>query len=307
VLRRGLAVAALAAAGWLLSVVFATSAAATDEPAAPPPAAGHPGADPADQPAQDPAEDDPAGQPSEPPAEPPAEDPAEDPATEPAEEPASDPAASPGGEPVWPVDEQPQTMAASAQSGPLDDFLAGVADSMEHLDHSITAFTGTVQTTAGHAIGPAHQLVARSDLDLTRLAAPAGPTGAERAAAPPAPRAPPLSPATPAFSGTSQDDASGAAVDPPRRAPAGHPGAHDPAGDHAGRPGRDEPVKTPAAPVAPGTSVSGSHDGPGSARGIHGVLTEQATFTPEQAGFTTRSRAADATGRVAGLPATSPD
>jgi hypothetical protein len=330
VLRRGLLVAALAAAGWLLSVLFATSAAATDEPTGtPPPAAGQPDQEPADQPAQDPAADDPAGQPSEPPAEDPAADPTEDPTDDPVTDPGADPVEEPAGpstdpatdpveEPVGepaggPADERPQLLAGSAQSGgQFGELLSGVADTAQHVTHTVTATTSTVLSGTTHALVPAGQIFAWPDLGLpgsAAPAAPAGPTGAERAAARPAPRAPPVAPATPAATRTmpaqpSHPVAAHRTSGEPDRT---HGGANGPAGERADRPARDEPVKTPTAPVAPGTSVSGAHDGPGTARGIHGVLTGQATFTPEAAGYTTRSRAADVTGRVSGLPATSPD
>ena len=78
-------------------------------------------------------------------------------------------------------------------------------------------------------------------------------------------------------------------------------------GTHAGRPSQEQPVKTPA-PIAPGgSSVSSSHDNSSGARATSGVPAASTTLPPTAAGHTTRSRAADATGRVAGLPATSPD
>jgi hypothetical protein len=82
----------------------------------------------------------------------------------------------------------------------------------------------------------------------------------------------------------------------------------DVSAEHAGE-GAPEPrpVKAPAAPAGSSTTVSSSHDSSGSARGTHGVLPTQADLHPADAGFTTRSRAVDAAGRVAGLPASSPD
>lgn len=80
------------------------------------------------------------------------------------------------------------------------------------------------------------------------------------------------------------------------------------AAEHAGE-GNPEPrpVKAPAAPAGSGTTASSSHDSSGGARGTHGALPTQADLRPAGAGFTTRSRAVDAAGRVAGLPASSPD
>lgn len=67
------------------------------------------------------------------------------------------------------------------------------------------------------------------------------------------------------------------------------------------------PVKAPAAPSGSGTTASQTHDHSGGTRGAHGVLPAQTTLHPADAGFTTRSRAVNAAGRVAGLPASSPD
>jgi hypothetical protein len=80
------------------------------------------------------------------------------------------------------------------------------------------------------------------------------------------------------------------------------------AAEHAGQGGSlPHPAKAPVAPAGSGTTVSTAHDNSGGARGTHGVLTSQATLHPADAGFTTRSRAVDAAGRAAGLPASSPD
>jgi hypothetical protein len=92
--------------------------------------------------------------------------------------------------------------------------------------------------------------------------------------------------------------------------PAGQDSGNDSsaATEHVDQRGSDpRPVKTPAAPAGSGTTVSTTHDSSGGARGTHGVLTSQATLHPADAGFTTRSRAVDAAGRIAGLPASSPD
>lgn len=74
-------------------------------------------------------------------------------------------------------------------------------------------------------------------------------------------------------------------------------------------PGSEQPVKTPVAPSAPchGSSASCGHDSGGSARGTYAVVSAQTTFPPPSAGLTTRSRATESSGRVAGLPATAPD
>ena len=80
------------------------------------------------------------------------------------------------------------------------------------------------------------------------------------------------------------------------------------AAEHAGQSGSEpEPVKAPAAPAGSGATMSTAHDNAGGARGTCGAPTSQATHHPADAGFTTRSRAVDAAGRAAGLPASSPD
>jgi len=72
--------------------------------------------------------------------------------------------------------------------------------------------------------------------------------------------------------------------------------------------GPTKPVKVPApAPAGGGSSASTVHDHTSGARGAHGVLSTHPSLEPPSGGFTTRGRAANASGRVAGLPATSPD
>jgi hypothetical protein len=78
--------------------------------------------------------------------------------------------------------------------------------------------------------------------------------------------------------------------------------AHPQAGRHP-----DRPLRSPA-PLAPTATCSVSaHDDSGGARGVLGVLPAATMLPPPAPGYTTRSRAADATGRVAGIPATTPD
>lgn len=93
-------------------------------------------------------------------------------------------------------------------------------------------------------------------------------------------------------------------------APVVPPAAQDPgiAAEQAGKGDPEpQPVKAPSAPASTGTTVSASHDSSGGARGTHGVLAPHDTLHPADAGFTTRSRAVNAAGRVPGLPACSPD
>lgn len=80
------------------------------------------------------------------------------------------------------------------------------------------------------------------------------------------------------------------------------------AGEQAGGGGSEpQPGKAPSAPAGSGATMSSAHDNSGGARGTQGVLTSQTTLHPADAGFTTRSRAVNAAGRTAGLPASSPD
>jgi hypothetical protein len=92
-------------------------------------------------------------------------------------------------------------------------------------------------------------------------------------------------------------------------APVPTPNANEGAADeHAGQGSPNpQPAKVPSAPVGPSSTVHSTHDSSGGARGTHGVLSSPTTLHPADAGFTTRSRAVNAAGRVAGLPASSPD
>jgi hypothetical protein len=71
------------------------------------------------------------------------------------------------------------------------------------------------------------------------------------------------------------------------------------------RPGREPaPVK---APLAPSGSVTAGHDGPGTARGLHGTLPLTSVAKQPAVVLTTSPAARDVAGRSAGLPLTSPD
>ncbi len=242
-LRRGLLVAAIAAAGWLLSVLFAGAASADEQPTDP-------------------------------------------------------------------------TQAQKTESGGLLGGLVG------GLTGGVTDLTGSLVDTTGDLLSPAPPAESapvrdqepildlpalltgsssgsastdRSDglprMDLAPAATPAQPVVVPPPPAVVAPPVPPVPPATPA-----------AVV------PAPPPAAPNSATEHAGG-GHPEPqpVKTPAAPAGSGTTAANSHDNSGGAKGTHGVLPAQATLHPADAGFTTRSRAVNAAGRAAGLPASSPD
>lgn len=297
-LRQSLLVAALAAAGWLLSAVFASTASA-ETPTTP--------ADQTDQHADDPT-DDLTGSPEQParperPARP--EKPAPV-AEEPAQSATAERPATPGAE-----DEASEGAAATGESanhglgavlGGVTNALTGVVthvvtQTVHEVNHTVTTLTSTVLGTAEQVLAQDQVVTAQREENTTGTAT--------TAAAPkpvPAPRKPPAIPALPSTVALAQDNTPRVPVAP------GHSTApqHD-AGQHADGPGREHPVDVPA-PVAPGgTSVSNAHDSAGGARTAHGVLTASATLPPAAAGYTTRSRAADATGRVSGLPATSPD
>lgn len=234
-LRRTLLIAALAAGGWLLSILFATSASAAEEPTTEHSVTGTSSALPADE--------------------------------------------------------------STGLFGAVETALTGtVVDAVDHT------------AALGHAVtGTAEQVVARAEqprpIDVppaAHLAKPAEPAAAPR---PAAAQKPPVTPAFPAFVAT-------APVHHPR--PAAPPSRADhapaPVTEHAGRHTPTEPAKSPA-PASPGaTSAAGTADSAGNARGLHAVLSASAPLLPPTAaGFTTRSRAADTTGRISGLPATSPD
>jgi hypothetical protein len=296
-LRRSLLVAALAAAGWLLSALFASTASA--ETPAPP-------ADLTDQ-----HTDDPADGPPELPARPDAPTRSDKPASV-AEDRAERPA-----EPGTADDEESAGAPAigeSAHQG-LGAVLGGVTNALTSVvTHVVTqtvhqvdaTVANTVATLTSTVLDTAEQVLAQ---DQVAAAQPQeNPTGiAPTATTPtpvPAPRQPPAIPATLSTAALAQDHTSRAPVATQHRTNTAP--QHD-AGRHVSRPGPAHPLDVPA-PVAPGgTSVSNAHDSAGGARTTHGVLSASATLPPAPAGYTTRSRAADATGRVSGLPATSPD
>ncbi|GAB1508239.1 hypothetical protein [Actinophytocola sp. KF-1] len=249
-LRRGLLLAAMAAAGWLLSVVFAGAAGAT---------ALH--------------------------------------------------------------DEQPHTQEQPS-GGLLGGLLGGVTQTVSGLTDTIAGITAPVTDVTTALLVPVEKDTPEP-VDLPAvLPADDWTTGTavtERAETPPAPApapkpvAPAPKPVAPEPAPPVQAAAPVAAAPKPAAAPVTAPRTavaeeHDPAGDRAGTGSDPEPVKSPAGPSAPGTSVSAAHDHAGNARATHGVLVSHATLAhPADAGFTTRSRAVNAAGRDAGLPASTPD
>lgn len=206
--------------------------------------------------------------------------------------------------PLPPVEQQPSGLA-----GYLGAVLNTVTHTVHQVDQTAAAFTAA---TTGQAAEPTPRPVA----------APVESPAAEHAAVTPAPTAPQEPPATPALPVT----VAPAAEHPPRTPvdttsqrpsavglPDGIGGtavrAEQQAEDdaRASRHGPGHPDRSPA-PAAPGgTSVSTAHDTSVGARGVLGVLNDAAPRSPPAVGHATRSRAADTTGRVAGLPATAPD
>lgn len=254
-LRQALVVAGLAAAGWLLSLLFATTAAAADEPA--------------DQPNA------PAGQPAE----------EARPAAEPADE-------------------------ETAVQGEFATMVSGVSGAVTHTVEQLTAnVAASTATVAAHSTEVTGKATAPAPGPASGRAATTSstvelePSTAERAAPPQVPKAPPATPALSTSAGVAPEHPPrAAAVETPHsRTVTERTRAHGE--EHA--PAR--PVESPA-PVAPGgTAVSNAHDNTGGARSALGAPVASTLAPPPSAGFTSRGHAADATRRVAGLPATSPD
>lgn len=249
-LRRGLLVAALAVAAWLLSALFANSASAAP---APPP---------------DPDEDVAwAGAPT-----------------------TAEPSHTGLGSLLGGVT---KTLTSTVANVVTSTVTHVVTPAVHQVDHPVATLTSAVVGTAEQVLAPA----ARPE--------PA-PAGAARAATP-KPASPHRPPAIPALPSTVALAAEHTPRAPAAAIPRTSTTSRQDTGEHAGRPGPEHPIQTPA-PVAPGgTSVSSSYDNVGGARAMQGMPTAADTLPPTAAGYTTRSRTADATGRVAGLPAISPD
>lgn len=262
-LRRGLFVAAVAAAGWLLGVVFAGTASA---------------------------------------------------------------------QPLPPQDQQ-QTQDRQPGGGLLGGLLGGVTDTLAGLTDTVAGLTDTVMDTTTTLLTPAMPPMPGHPAAPVPLPAPSGGSSSGTSSGSSSGTATTARDETPAaVVEEAQPVVAPAPVAPPKPvvavpvpepvvrpfvAPVAPPApvVQDTGGDtgsaadeHAGRgDSAPQPVKAPAAPAGSGATVSTAHDSSGGARGTHGVLTTQATLHPADAGFTTRSRALDAAGRAAGLPAASPD
>lgn len=242
-LRRALLVAAIATTGWLVSIVFAGSAAADNDPG---------------------------------------------------------------------VTEPTATETQQHGGGLLGGLLSGVTNTLTGLTNTVVQLTGAVLDTTTTVLAPVVTPSPEPIIDLPALLptpshGSSGSSQTDRIDAPPAPIVVP--PAPPAEQPVQLAVVRPAEVPVPQPAPVvaakDNEGSAD---EHANRGGSDpQPVKAPAAPAGPGSTVSPSHDNFGGARGTHGLLTTQATLHPADAGFTTRSRAGNAAGRDTGLPASSPD
>lgn len=237
-LRRGLLTAALAAAAWLLSAVFAGSAVADELPG--------------DQP--------------------------------------------------YPL-EQPS-------GGLLGGLLDGVTGMVTDLTGAVENLTGPeADATPPAPVAPSEPGVVQDGVpDAVPAPRATRQSGAEAPAPAPAPLAPAPQPAA-EVPVTVPAAPAAAAV---RRAvvpvPAATGQTPPDAGDQAGRGTDPLPEKAPAGTSTPATMAGPAHDNAGGARGPHGVLFAQAPLAhPADAGFTTRSRAVNAAGRTAGLPAATPD
>jgi hypothetical protein len=218
---------------------------------------------------------------------------------------ATPPADDPVTVPVVDVSPAPQQL-----TGALGVVTDTVTHAVQQVNHTVGTLTQTVARTT-HVALPA--VAAQPDRDQGRLSPVAqllAPLGFERAAVAPAPAAPPRPPATPAKPATvapAPEHTPRAPADESRPSTSGQHERHGTSGPHAGPNHPGQPAKAPA-PVAPGgTIVAVAHDHAGHERGILAVQTASAALPSPAPGFTTRSRAADGTGRVAGLPATSPD
>ncbi|MPZ79801.1 MAG: hypothetical protein GEV28_05130 [Actinophytocola sp.] len=333
-LRRGLLIATVTAAGWLLSATFANSASADEPlPDTPPaqeevPVSDEPADTPTDLPADEPVDapaNTPADEPADEPVEPPVDEVPAPPATEPVTEPVTEPITEPIGEPDQTPVTDPATEPAAepvqqqSQAPQPSGLIGGLTNTLGGITHAVADVAAAVLDNTGHALAPIVTPPANGsmlplpyllpDLGLPGLGGPLDPDGTSRAEVVPVPAAPPALPATPALPPTiviapEHTPRAAVAVGTPQST-SSQPGS---AAEHADESGPGRPVKAPAAPVAPGgTAVSTAHDNAGGARGPHGMLAAQTSLQLSASGFTTRSRAADVTGRVVGLPAISPD
>src|SRR4051794_19732432 len=206
--------------------------------------------------------------------------------------------------------EQPAIEAATAPT---------VVTGVQSTTAGLVEVSGAVQRTVAHTVAAlgraATETVLQADIRgeqaVRQVAASQAttrsvPRAAEQVAPrKPVPHKPPATPAHPKSAATAPEHSPGPAA-PKSRAEHAPIAMH--VDEHADNHVPTAPAKPPAPAASSATSVSGSADNAGGARGAVGELSAQAPLlAPTAAGYTTRSRAADATGRVDGLPATSPD
>jgi hypothetical protein len=200
----------------------------------------------------------------------------------------------------------------------LGDLLGGLTDVVGGVTDRIADIGGSLVDTSGDVLPPPPAPDVQDPIAEILPGSSSGSASADRGDAPPRTEIPPAPVVTPPAPVAPPPPVAPVAPAPVKKpvvtvpaAPVAPPAAHDTgsaATEHAGRGEPEpEPTKAPTAPAGSGTTVSTAHDNAGGARGTHGVLTAQAPLHPADAGFTTRSRAVDGAGRVAGLPASSPD
>jgi hypothetical protein len=331
-LRRVLVIAAIGVAGWLMSAVFAAAASAAphDPPGTEPPLAEQPVAEqPVAEPpaAEPPAQEAPAEEPEAPTEEAPAEEPLAETA-EPEGTAATEPESTELAANTVLVASAPEptiapapTMQSSQQSsggGLLGGLLGAVTN-------TVSSLTGALLNTTGSLLSPVvPPQPSPPIIDLPELlpatdgwtwggssSGSAETVRAEPVAAPTAYAVAPAAPVTPVPAATPAITHTRVTVEPAATRQQSRPASDDPTdADQAqrGSGGERLPGKVPAAPAAPaGPTATAGHDHSGGARGLHGVLVAQTALEPGDAGFTTRSRAVNAAGRAAGLPAATPD
>jgi hypothetical protein len=217
------------------------------------------------------------------------------------------------------ADEAPPNTTQTHSGGLLGGLVNGLSGALGGVTTTVTGITESLVDTSGdlQQPDPAQDVVPIVDLPSLVGGSSSGSASTDRL--PPLDESRDLAPATPVVVPpppavvpppvpTPLPETPVAVVPPAPAAPPAAPAPDSTGSDQAGGGVPEpQPVKTPTTPATSGTTMSSAHDNPGGARSTHGVLPAQTTFHPADAGFTTRSRAVNAAGRVAGLPASSPD
>jgi len=211
--------------------------------------------------------------------------------------------------------DNPQTQEQPS-GGLLGGLIGGVTNTITGLTDTVVGLTGTVVDTTTSLLTPVTHPAQEPIIDVPALLPVDDWTGSNETARPetqpapaaPAPVAPAPQPVVPAPVHVTPAAPKPAAAPAPAAAQTAPQERENKTGYQTGTGSAPEPVKTPAGPSSPGSSVSAAHDNSGGARGTHGVLVSHTTLVhPADAGFTTRSRAVNAAGRDAGLPVSTPD